>query len=170
MYEYHESHLHKLAKETLFKWLQNIEQGIPNNPEVNLPFHWRAPNFGIHMELPFYKNSDPYYFECSYHVFDNENEFYEPPGQLLFVPDITVFHKGAATILIEIIHKSPVTKIKLDRIKDFFEGYHLELYSITAENILNQTNKYCNLKFKPLTEDAERFFDKNPHIPKHFRG
>lgn len=148
-YEYHESHKHKLAKETLFKWLDNIEKFIPNSPPVRLPFYWRRPNWGVHMELPFYSNSDPYYFECSGHELDEE------PGRLLFVPDITIFHKGSVKIIIEVVHKNYISAKKEESIYKFFKN-DVQLYSIEADNILNQTNKFCNLYFEPISYEALR--------------
>jgi hypothetical protein len=148
-YEYHESHKHKLAKETLFKWLDNIEKGIPNTPPVRLPFYWRRPNYGVHLELPFYSNSDPYYFECSGH----ENDGGEQPGRILFVPDITIFHKGSVKIIIEVVHKNIISGEKEKKINSFF-GDGVWLYSIEADNILNQTNKHCNLFFEPISYRA----------------
>lgn len=146
-YEYHESHKHKLAKETLFRWLDNIEKFIPNSPPVRLPFYWRRPNYGVHLELPFYSNSDPYYFECSGH----ENG--EQPGRLLFVPDITIFHKGIVKIIIEVVHKNTISGLKEEKINKFFYN-SVWLYTIEADNILNQTNKFCNLYFEPISHDA----------------
>jgi hypothetical protein len=167
-YDYHESHKHKLAKELLWKWLNNIDKdNIDYSQEHNikLPFYWRTGNYGVHMELPFHKTDSPYYFELSKGLLVEEciasdgskysatSLVFDPlidRGELLFVPDITIFHKGTAIILIEVVHTSSVSQQKIDKILSFFEGYHIEVYEIEADNILDQTNKKCDLKFTKL--------------------
>lgn len=148
MYEYHESHKHKFAKELLWKWLSEIDSSkeYSKDAELQLPFAWRTGNYGIHMELPFHKTDDPYYFECSEFVQHEDDESFDR-GPILFVPDICIFHKGTPIYFIEVVHKNRTNEKKLSRIKQFFDGFFIEVYEIDAENILSQTNKFCNLKF-----------------------
>lgn len=82
------------------------------------------------MELPFYVSSSPYYFEHG----DNR-------GRILFVPDIVVFHQGAAHLLLEVVHKSAVSERKLDDIRCFFLDQQVEVWEIQAETILLQIER-----------------------------
>lgn len=179
MYEYHESYKHKLAKELLYSWLKeihddkNIDYSNDHPFGRYLPFNWRK-NYGVYMELPFYTTSDPYYFECSKGVWcdlpehtelescdceRDENSFIKhiDKGKILFVPDITIFHKGTAKILIEVFHTNPVSPNKMRKIAKFFEQSHIEVYQIDAENILVQTNKNRRLIFEELPVSGPDF-------------
>jgi len=158
-YEYHESYKHKLAKELLYSWLLNCEKEKGFCPK--LPFGWRTGNYGVFMELPFYETSDPYYFENSkglIHPFEvpnsdpnHQDNFYKTidRGRMMFVPDICIFHKGEVKIIIELVHKSPVTEKKINSMMNFFGKEHsgFELWEIEAENVLVQTNLKCELDF-----------------------
>lgn len=157
-YQEKESLLHLYAKQTLHKWLKEIDDkndfcGLP-------PFEWRS-NYGIFMELPFYETSDHYYFEQSKGLIDYdppeidwskpyEETKYEDPrgkdplqwfdksidrGKILFVPDITIFHKGTPKFLIEIVHTNPVSEQKIDKIIDFFD-YGIEVHEVNVKDIL----------------------------------
>jgi hypothetical protein len=136
-----ESGFHFSAKEILWKWL--VEQDKHDGGLC--PFSWRN-NYGVFMELPFYETSSPYYFECSGGLldFDNRNEMHPlswfdedfDRGKHLFVPDITIFHKGTPIYLIEIVHTNPVSEQKLEKIKDFFKGYSVEVHQVLAHEIL----------------------------------
>lgn len=129
-----ESFKHQYAKDLLTKWLKEHEQ---NNRSCDFcGWAWR-PNYGVFPELKFYKTSHPYYFE------QGENS-----GQTLFIPDITIFHKGQAFILIEIVHRSPLTKQKLGRIRNFFGDCYFEIYTIEADHILNNTSTPYFLSYK----------------------
>lgn len=116
-----ESYKHLFAKNLLRDWF--LEQEKHNDYCEVAQFNWRS-NYGAYTELPFYKTSDPYYFECGL------NE-----GKILFVPDITVFHKGVPIYLLEVVHKHPMPLWKVNQIKKFF-NYNIELYEIEAEEIL----------------------------------
>lgn len=157
-----ESHKHRLAKELLASWFHQQDE-MHDFCQV-AQFTWRS-NYGVYTELKFYETSDPYYFECSAGLKDyaeiedkdvrgdNPLEWFDPlvdRGKILFVPDITIFHKGSATILIEVVHKNPLTNTKIDIIKKFFEGYHVEVYEIEAEEILRHTGIPNNLKCKQV--------------------
>lgn len=180
-YDYHESHKHLLAKELLFKWLKEIhdDRTIDYSRDhpfgIKLPFNWRR-NYGVFLELPFHQTDDPYYFECSDGIYKcgvdhrldsadieecdcdrDENNFLVGynRGPLLFVPDITIFHKGTATIFIEVVHKNGVSISKANKMLSFFEGHHIEVYEISADTILNTTNKYRNLVFETIVYDDQ---------------
>lgn len=129
-FEHKESHLHKLAKEMLFKKLKEIETNTLDNCTFK-DISWRK-NQGVYMELPFYSNSDEYYFENSDHVGPNA----VPPGHILFVPDICIFHKGTPKKFIEVVHTSPVSQAKIERMKKFFVNNWFEIYEVDASSIL----------------------------------
>jgi hypothetical protein len=96
----------------------------------------------VKKELMFYEQSDPYYFEHGI-----------PEGQLLFVPDITVFHQGAAHLLIEVVHTSEVSTQKLDAIKCFFLNQWVQVWEIQAEEVLRQTSVPNVLKTVKIWEN-----------------
>ena len=147
-FEYKESYKHLMAKNLLASWLRKIDE---EEEFCRLtPFSWRS-NYGVFTELPFFSTSDPYYFEMSKGLLDpTQNDFryrydhatcFDPKinrGRYLFVPDITIFHKGTAYILIEVIHKNELTWDKIAAIDLFFNG-NVQLFTIEAEEILRQT-------------------------------
>jgi hypothetical protein len=144
-----ESYKHLCAKEVLAGWLRDIEKG-KDFCELN-PIKWRS-NYGVFTELPFYETSDPYYFELSKgikttksgnlsHRGKNPLNWYDKSvdrGRILFVPDITVFHKGTAVHLIEVVHKNPVSDYKLRTIQKFFSHHSVHVWEIPADWILSQ--------------------------------
>jgi hypothetical protein len=165
MFIENESFKHKIAKELLFSWLNNIEKRNEDFCEL-IPFKWRV-NYGIYKELKFHETDHPYYFELSEGLYDydknpekripkNYLDWFDPNydrGKILFVPDITIFHKGTACILIEIVHSNLLSENKINAISKFFDGYHVEVFEIEAEEILKKTcvpkelkiiNKYIN--------------------------
>lgn len=177
-YQEKESLLHLYAKQTLHKWL--LEAQEPNNDGGILkPFSWRL-NYGIFMELPFYETSDPYYFEQSKGLIDYEPieiDYTKPyeqircqdprgkdplqwfdktidRGKILFVPDITIFHKGTPKYLIEIVHTNPVNEYKLQKICRFFDGYTVEVHEVKVHDILNsdKLNVPKEIKTKMILE------------------
>jgi len=158
-----ESYLHKFAKNLLVKWLREIEQ--KNNRCVLKAdgycnhVAWRS-NYGVYPELKFYETSHPYYFEQSSGIIQvgNKNQdfpdsLFEPTfnrGKILFVPDITIFHRGQAQILIEVVNTNPVSDKKLNDIKLFFGNYFFELLTIRAKDVLKQTSFPKKLPFQEL--------------------
>lgn len=88
------------------------------------------------------------------HHFGKTLPFYDR-GPIMFVPDITIFHKGQAKIFIEVVHTNGVSKKKANNILNFFKVNHIEVYEIFADNILNATNKHRNLKFDTIIYDDE---------------
>jgi hypothetical protein len=130
-----ESYKHKLSKELLAGWLNELEK---NNDGCSFgQFKWRS-SYGVHTELKIYENDDPCYFENSEGLF-NENF---DRGKILFVPDITIFHKGSIKYLIEVVHSNPVSEKKINKIFDFFnrKGQVPYVYEIEAEEILRHTS------------------------------
>ena len=109
-FEEKESYLHYYAKEVLFNWL--VTEELENDFCNVAQFNWRR-NYGVFKELKFFETSDPYYFEMSggldYEKIkekDYNNAFRDnyDRGKILFVPDITVFHKGTPRYLFEIVY------------------------------------------------------------------
>ncbi len=145
-----ESRKHNQAKNILKRWFS--EQERLNDSCRVAQFKWRT-NYGAYSELMFYETSDPYYFEQSKGLLEyagttktgrdrrgkNRLKWFDPNfdrGKFLFQPDVTIFHKGVATILLEVVYTNPTSTEKLERIKRFFNGHHVELYDIDAEEIL----------------------------------
>jgi hypothetical protein len=152
-YYENESYMHKFAKDVLADKLSMIEK-LNDSCEFN-ELKWRR-NYGVFKELKFYETSNPYYFELSYGLlphtgFDNNGidkrgknplEWFDKNynrGKILFVPDITIFHKGTATIFIEIVHRHHLEQPKIQAIEKFFEGHLIQVYEVSAEQILNNT-------------------------------
>lgn len=139
-----ESFLHKLAKEQLFKWLEE-EENKGNDCCKFAQFSWRQ-KYGVFMELPFHETDDVYYFECSaFASFDHNNNFVPldiDRGKILFVPDIVVFHKGTPIYIFEIVASNPLTDRKIQAIKTFFgDYYHIEVYEVSAMDIMKMLKK-----------------------------
>ena len=144
-YEHKESYKHLFAKNLLAKWLRDEEKG--NDYCTLSQFKWRV-NYGVFTELKFYETSDQYYFECSEglgyigQMMDNNIECLDwfrkdyNRGKILFVPDITIFHKGTPKYIIEIVNTHTLSNKKLDTIKNFFKGHEIEVYQIFADEIL----------------------------------
>jgi len=161
-----ESYKHKLAKELLYQWLVNEEERSGDYCTFG-PLKWRA-NYGVFMELKFYETSSIYYFECSEGIKERDmenhdswpklisgNEWFDETfnrGKILFVPDIVIFHKGCPVYLIEVVHKSPVSSEKLDKIRDFFNGGYCAVYQVYADDILNKCNESDKLRFDLIAE------------------
>lgn len=144
-----ESFLHLDAKKRLVEWLRFLDE---NSDGCSLyPFHWQS-NYGVFEELPFYETSHPYYFEQSKGLLDRqyyniENKTYDEKkwfessynrGKYLFVPDITIFHKGCAKILIEIVYTNPPSEEKVKTIEKFFDG-QVDLYTVEAMDIMRKS-------------------------------
>ena len=157
MFVERESNKHYFAKQVLLGWLKNAEKESKSSHCEMAQFKWRT-NYGVFEELKFYTSSDDYYFEASEGLIpwskDNdenpENWFIEgfDRGRILFVPDITVFHKGCPLYLFEVVHKSKVTPEKILKIKKFFEYGCIEVYEIDAEEILKYDKNKTPKKLK----------------------
>lgn len=150
-FEERESFKHKLAKELLAKWFKDAETG--NDFCELAQFKWRK-NYGVFTELKFYDKSDPYYFELSKGLDPRRRRFKDPAmwfsdedkGKILFVPDITIFHKGTPKYLIEVVNTNSVSGAKFNAIAKFFNGHYVEIHQISADEILRHTAipKYIN--------------------------
>lgn len=167
MFDYKESFKHLYAKKLLLEWLRELDekQDFCTFGDIT----WRS-NWGVHEELPFYNTSDPFYFEQSFGLLADEEgipvstqkhynhkELFDSKyhrGQLLFVPDITIFHKGSVKHFIEVIHKSPPNELKLNKIKWFFQykGSYAYIWTIPADHILGQIEKPNSLSFELILE------------------
>lgn len=145
-YEHRESFMHKHAKDVLVNRLVQIEK-----ENDYCEFHglkWRK-NYGVFTELKFYETSDTYYFETSGGLLPyNEKRSKNPlewfdvnfnRGNILFVPDITIFHKGTPTIFIEVVHSHHTEQPKLNAIEKFFAGCLIQVYEVSAKQILENT-------------------------------
>lgn len=145
-----ESYAHAMAKDILYSWLKDSEKATKDSQNKVAQFEWRN-SYGIFKELKFYTTSDEYYFEQSkglkedsdfdrFNIEHQDDAFIEgcDRGNILFVPDITVFHKGLPIYFIEIVYTNPVSEIKLARIIEFFKGKQWcpQVVSIKAEDIL----------------------------------
>ena len=139
----------KQAKTMLHKWLSEIDK-INDMCELH-PFKWRS-NYGVYMDLKFYDFDDPYYFENEVRIdiLSLKNESLTYNKSPLFIPDITIFHKGVACILIFITdndYNFPYNKGAI--INKFFEGFHNEIYLVAYRDILRikaDTPKYIRAK------------------------
>src|SRR6478736_842525 len=144
-----ESYKHKYAKDIMFDWIKYAEENPYNGLYSKVgQIEWRS-NYGVFKELKFYTTSSGYYFETSGGIQNNSHNIVGDPdnyfdkdfdrGSILFVPDITIFHKGMAVFFIEIVNTNDVSDIKLKRMQDFAEreGYFPTLYKIKADDILN---------------------------------
>lgn len=163
MFEEKESFKHKIAKDLLHGWLSELDK--VDGAELH-PFRWRS-NYGVYKELKFHETDDPFYFENSKGLYDYEKhpekresenplDWFDPNynrGKILFVPDITIFHKGSATILIEVVHKNHVSREKLIKIKNFYGllDQCVEVYEVDAEEILIQINVPTKLNCRKLS-------------------
>jgi hypothetical protein len=128
-YVYRESPEHLLAKEKLADWLKECDAGAPSID----PFYWKRGSFGgVRVELEFFEESSPYYFELSANVLDHTADL----GKRLFVPDICVFQNGVPKIFVEVVWSSRVAKYKKARISEFFKGYLVEVWEVKADYIL----------------------------------
>ena len=124
-----ETYQHKAAKILLANWLSETEKESGDFCKLP-PFEWRK-NAGVHIELPIYETSDPYYFETE-----------DSKTNILFRPDITVFHKGAPIYIIEIFHTHATKRSKLNLIKNYLVGFGgVEVHEVNTVDILRHDKK-----------------------------
>lgn len=133
------------AKHLLAKWLK--DQDTTQDACALDPFRWRS-NYGVFVDLPFHKSNEVEYFETSSGLIDYEQERDKDPlkwfrpgfnrGPILFTPDITIFHKGSPKILIYVEDDRTMSITEMGNIETFFEGHHMELYSVSAKEILGK--------------------------------
>lgn len=165
-FQHCESYAHKSAKEVLKKWFDESAhcpsawQGIGD-----IKFRTNRVS-GVWLEYPLvdlgYCNSMVTNWDEIWLTEDGEfgSEFVPTYEQCLekykvapfAVIDVVCTHKGSPSIGIEICHKNPVSKKKLQKIIDFKEssGANLELIEISAEWILSQTKPPSKLIYKKL--------------------
>lgn len=157
-YYHNESLMHKYAKDVLSNRLSEINK-LNDHCEFN-EIKWRS-SYGVFTELKFYETSTPYYFETSGGIKpylgtnqDGSDKRGKDPldwfdntfnkGKILFVPDITIFHKGTPTIFIEVVHMHHIEHKKLQAIEKFFEGNFIQVYEVSASQILSNTSTELN--------------------------
>ena len=136
------------AKDLLFEILKK-ENNSGDSSRIG-QFYWRK-NYGVFKDLPFHKSDNAYYFEESkgiipYNKRDekcmNYLNWFNPDfnrGQLLFVPHITIFHKGSVKYVFIIVDGEDAPYSQLKIMDDFFQGYW-NCYQIEADDILNSKN------------------------------
>lgn len=140
--------LEKAAIDQLHKELSLLEK---NNDMCNYAnIYWRK-NYGVHKYLPFHEKSDIYYFECS----DNDHL----KTKLLFKPDITIFHKGEAKIL---IYVSELSVSEYNEIMLFYADSYVEIYEVDDYSILFRTEKSADVTLKKIncTKDLTSYYTK----------
>lgn len=160
MYIEKESYEHKLAKDLLTMWLKEEEQDKFDGIYCFFcGLKWRK-SAGVFPELPFYETSSTWYFECSGGLteesYPNRHDYSKhhaegfDKGKILFKPDITIFQQGRATVMIEVVHKSPVSDHKLQVMKEFFKNTDAELYTINSRSVIMNYAKPTWLNFQKL--------------------
>jgi len=128
--------LENAAINQLHKELSLLEKNNDMCTYANI--YWRK-NYGVFKHLPFHQTSDVYYFECS-----DENHL---KTKLLFRPDITIFHKGEAKIL---IYVSELSDYEFNEILKFCGTTDVEIYKVDAFSILNRTKNSGNVTLNKL--------------------
>lgn len=148
-----ESYLHRFAKNLLAKELKQIDKSNDSCSFGGLS--WRK-NYGVFTELAFYETSSPYYFELSKGLKDDVNRKTNPlewfdksvnRGKILFVPDIVIFHKGTPMIIIEVVHTHALDYKKARTMSEFFEDFYIEIYQVSASEILRCTGSLEGVTF-----------------------
>jgi len=140
--------LEKAAITQLHKELSILDKNNDICTYANI--YWRK-NYGVFKNLPFHEKSDIYYFECS-----DDNHL---KTKLLFTPDITIFHKGEAKILIYI---SELSVSEYNEILLFYGNNQVEIYEADANYILFRTEKSENATLKNIdfVEDLTSYYTK----------
>ena len=159
-----ESDTHREAKEFLAAELQKIDKA---QDDCNFNgIKWRS-NYGVFTELKFHATDEPYYFETSDGLIeytghdvdgiDLRGKDYlkwfdetKDRGRILFVPDSVIFHKGTPTIFIEVVYTNPVKPWKIKAIDKFFNGYLIQVYEVSAVDILNNKKDLSKITFNEI--------------------
>lgn len=177
--DYTESYLHYYAKKLLLNWLSNCEikgedytksshfmwgvnYGIYGELpffEKDDPYYFESSSFmnGAYINDRYYNKLDAH----DYKIMKKVKKYEIAPtkyiiensinrGKLLFIPDITIFHKGTAMILIEVVNTNYVNYEKISKILNFFDGDHLEIYEVDAYEILSKTEPTLDLNFNNI--------------------
>jgi hypothetical protein len=165
-FEHRESYMHKCAKDVLKKWLDDSGAKSGYNHIGDITFRPNR-NSGVWLEYPLADlgngcNSMNQNWDEIWLTEDGEfgSEFVPTYEQCLekykvapfAIIDIVCTHKGSPSIGIEICHKNPVSKEKLQKIIDFKEssGSNLELIEIDAMWILSQIHAPSKLEYRRL--------------------
>lgn len=147
-----------------FRYSKDLKDKVDGYYPDNFPLYWRG-NYGVHKDLPFYNTRDNFYFECSQdlkeflsheehaHVSEMEDisVLFEPDYDkvLLFTPDITIFCKGWAAIMIYITGKCrPYIKYnELVELHQWHNNYDPSIYVVTEASILSFAPTFKELDF-----------------------
>lgn len=147
-----------VAKEKLLAWLQQAEKGKDFVDFCGL--EWRK-NYGVFLNLPFFENSDPYYFEESGHLIPwteqrSKTDYLswlniDPKAIIVFQPDITIFHKGTPKYFIDVLPKArEAVSGRNWLIKDFFEGFDITYLGVACNQIAAHHTAPYYLNFMPI--------------------
>ena len=164
-----ESYMHKMAKEVLKKWFEEMETGDGYMGIGDIRFRSNRKS-GIFLEYPICTNITTTWPDPAYQNLNswekNWDEIADEEGKHFneYVPtydecveiyksypiaiiDVVCSHKGSPYICIEICHKNPVSQTKINKLKEIGVHYLIE---IDAEWILKQTKRPSKLKYKIL--------------------
>jgi hypothetical protein len=82
-----------------------------------------------------------------------EQKFFES-DKIIFVPDITIYALNKVIAFVEIVHKSPLTQYKIEKIFNYCRNHKIKdvmLMEISADYILNQVQQPTYIKdLKPI--------------------
>ena len=165
------------ARGKLAGWLQDIEKG--NDGCGISPLYWRS-NWGVHEGLKYHTTDEAWYFETCSGLWSAQDVFHkridshqqdvgmaEPKcntecstciyntdrGGVLFESDISIFHKGSVSYIIEITNKDfPLNKDKVRKMLNFIDIEDTaEIYEIDADFILQQDTVPDSLQCKKIS-------------------
>ncbi len=150
----------RAAKALLADWLQTAE--IQDDHATCAGLEWRR-NYGVFVDLEFHETSDPFYFESSQGLNPGADRDRTPPldwfdpdafrGPMLFCPSITIFHKGAARYLIEVVDGERTPPEKIAAVENFFSHSPVDYREIEAEEILRLRRVPADLDWRLLTNN-----------------
>lgn len=151
--------LQPIAKELIAKILTEKEKKGEDYCRLQ-DISW-SPNYGIFTNMVFHELDSPYYFECSAGLMDEsktkdlENclDWFDTNinrGNILFIADIVIFHKGAPAYIIQVSDKHKTSPSKLKAIRKFFNGHFIEVYEASALNVMCQIGNIENIKLKRI--------------------
>ena len=149
MVEPRESYAHKAAKQVVFDWIQEIyKESDPKDSYVHWGhMSWR-PNYEF-MEYPVLPNgggivdvlwNEHYWSEGEEYQNINYIPTYEvlceegkPPAAIL---DLVITHKGSVLYIIEITHKHPLSREKIDFLYSLDDN--IQIIELPADYVLRQ--------------------------------
>lgn len=191
-----ESYKHLMAKQVLKGWLEECDDSFHQKIKN---IHFRSNRkCGVWLEYPFASVKNDTKLTIGSETFEviagsswetnwdelvcrpdgHFNEEFVPTfeqckqigANVIAVIDVVCAHKGCPSYAIEVCHKNPVSKEKLEKIKN--SGFRGELYEIDAEWILCQTRRPDNLNWKLLYKPdspSVSLYETIPHIRSNIR-